>query len=42
MYVYLYIYSRIFAHKYSEAQDLGFAEADPTADVEGFDVQAKV
>lgn len=25
-----------------EAQDLGFAEADPTADVEGFDVQAKI
>lgn len=26
----------------SEAQALGFAEADPTADVEGFDVQAKI
>jgi len=25
-----------------EAQALGFAEADPTADVEGFDVQAKI
>eukprot|EP00596_Hydrurales_sp_CCMP1899_P003918 CAMPEP_0119039076 /NCGR_PEP_ID=MMETSP1177-20130426/8382_1 /TAXON_ID=2985 /ORGANISM="Ochromonas sp, Strain CCMP1899" /LENGTH=446 /DNA_ID=CAMNT_0007002507 /DNA_START=140 /DNA_END=1480 /DNA_ORIENTATION=- len=25
-----------------EAQDLGYAEADPTADVEGFDVQAKI
>ncbi len=25
-----------------EAQDLGFAEADPTADVEGFDAAAKV
>jgi len=25
-----------------EAQDLGFAEADPTADVEGLDVQAKI
>ena len=25
-----------------EAQDLGFAEADPTADVEGLDVQAKL
>ena len=25
-----------------EAQDLGFAEADPTADVEGHDVQAKI
>ncbi|CAN0427369.1 unnamed protein product, partial [Hapterophycus canaliculatus] len=23
-------------------QDLGYAEADPTADVEGFDVQAKI
>ncbi len=26
----------------TEAQRLGFAEADPTADVEGFDVQAKI
>eukprot|EP00636_Phaeomonas_parva_P015494 CAMPEP_0118872328 /NCGR_PEP_ID=MMETSP1163-20130328/14555_1 /TAXON_ID=124430 /ORGANISM="Phaeomonas parva, Strain CCMP2877" /LENGTH=345 /DNA_ID=CAMNT_0006807501 /DNA_START=6 /DNA_END=1043 /DNA_ORIENTATION=+ len=26
----------------AEAQALGFAEADPTADVEGFDVQAKI
>ena len=25
-----------------EAQELGFAEADPTADVEGHDVQAKI
>ncbi len=25
-----------------EAQALGFAEADPTADVEGYDVQAKI
>lgn len=25
-----------------EAQDLGYAEADPTADVEGYDVQAKI
>ncbi len=25
-----------------EAQRLGFAEADPTADVEGHDVQAKI
>lgn len=25
-----------------EAQQLGFAEADPTADVEGLDVQAKI
>ena len=25
-----------------EAQSLGFAEADPTADVEGYDVQAKI
>ncbi len=26
----------------AEAQALGFAEADPTADVEGHDVQAKI
>lgn len=26
----------------AEAQRLGFAEADPTADVEGYDVQAKI
>jgi homoserine dehydrogenase len=26
----------------TEAQALGFAEADPTADVEGHDVQAKI
>ena len=25
-----------------EAQDLGFAEADPAADVEGYDVRAKI
>ena len=25
-----------------EAQELGFAEADPTADVEGHDVRAKI
>ena len=25
-----------------EAQDLGFAEADPTADVDGLDVRAKI
>jgi homoserine dehydrogenase len=25
-----------------EAQDLGFAEANPSADVDGFDVQAKI
>ena len=25
-----------------EAQDLGYAEADPTADVEGHDVRAKI
>jgi len=25
-----------------EAQDLGFAEADPTADIEGYDVRAKI
>jgi Homoserine dehydrogenase len=27
---------------HTEAQDLGYAEADPTADVEGHDVQAKI
>jgi len=30
-----------FAEALSEAQDLGYAEADPTADVEGFDAAAK-
>jgi len=25
-----------------EAQDLGFAEADPTADIEGYDIRAKI
>ena len=29
-------------HNIIEAQALGFAEADPTADVEGHDVQAKI
>lgn len=31
-----------YAAVLKEAQDLGFAEADPTADVEGYDVQAKI
>jgi len=31
-----------FATVLKEAQDLGYAEADPTADVEGHDVQAKI
>ena len=31
-----------YADVLKEAQDLGFAEADPTADVEGHDVQAKI
>jgi homoserine dehydrogenase len=31
-----------FADALAEAQELGFAEADPTADVEGFDAAAKV
>ena len=30
-----------FAEALSEAQELGYAEADPTADVEGFDAAAK-
>ncbi|MBS42235.1 MAG: homoserine dehydrogenase [Nocardioides sp.] len=30
-----------FADALAEAQDLGYAEADPTADVEGFDAAAK-
>jgi homoserine dehydrogenase len=30
-----------FAETLTEAQELGFAEADPTADVEGFDAAAK-
>lgn len=31
-----------FSDAVKEAQDAGYAEADPTADVEGFDVQLKV
>ncbi|WP_105373339.1 homoserine dehydrogenase [Neorhizobium huautlense] len=31
-----------FASAVKEAQELGYAEADPTADVEGFDVRLKV
>ena len=31
-----------FADALKEAQDLGYAEADPTADVDGLDAQAKV
>ena len=31
-----------FAEALAEAQDLGYAEADPTADVEGFDAGAKI
>ncbi len=31
-----------FADALAEAQDLGYAEADPTADVEGYDAGAKV
>ena len=31
-----------FTTALEEAQDLGFAEADPTADVDGFDAQAKL
>ncbi|MET8975619.1 homoserine dehydrogenase [Streptomyces sp. NPDC004539] len=31
-----------FADAVAEAQSLGYAEADPTADVEGYDVQLKV
>ena len=30
-----------FSEALEEAQDLGYAEADPTADVEGFDAAAK-
>ena len=30
-----------FAEALEEAQELGYAEADPTADVEGFDAAAK-
>ena len=33
---------RAYEDVLKEAQDLGFAEADPTADVEGFDALAKV
>ena len=35
------VYSILFCGMV-EAQALGFAEADPTADVEGHDVQAKI
>ena len=31
-----------YSNALQEAQSLGFAEADPTADVEGLDVQAKI
>lgn len=31
-----------YADVLKEAQDLGFAEADPTADVEGFDARSKI
>ncbi len=31
-----------YAQVLKEAQDLGYAEADPTADVEGYDVRAKI
>jgi len=31
-----------YADVLKEAQDLGFAEADPSADVDGFDVRAKI
>ena len=31
-----------FAEALAEAQELGYAEADPTADVEGFDAGAKI
>ena len=37
----MYIHSILFCI-IKEAQALGFAEADPTADVEGHDVQAKI
>jgi hypothetical protein len=33
--------NREFADVLAEAQKLGYAEADPTADVEGFDAAAK-
>lgn len=33
---------RGFEDVLKEAQDLGYAEADPTADVEGYDVRAKI
>ncbi|OWV98707.1 homoserine dehydrogenase [Rhizobium sp. R693] len=33
---------KLFAEAVKEAQELGYAEADPTADVEGFDVRLKV
>jgi homoserine dehydrogenase len=31
-----------FADALSEAQSLGYAEADPTADVDGYDARAKI
>jgi homoserine dehydrogenase len=31
-----------YSNALQEAQSLGYAEADPTADVEGLDVQAKI
>ena len=31
-----------YFHALEEAQGLGFAEADPTADVQGLDVRAKI
>ena len=31
-----------FSETLEEAQELGYAEADPTADVEGFDAAAKI
>ena len=37
----MYVHSILFRIM-KEAQALGFAEADPTADVEGHDVQAKI
>ena len=37
----MYVHSILFCIM-KEAQALGFAEADPTADVEGHDVQAKI
>ena len=34
-------YGAGFEEALAEAQELGYAEADPTADVEGFDAAAK-